>query len=57
MRAIILIIGLSIGTLCFAQGSPFGAYNPDNPFSEYNKIGGRFNPDNPFSEYNKIGGA
>ena len=30
--------------------SPFGSLNPNNPFSEVSSPFGAFNPDNPFSE-------
>ena len=38
-------------------GSVFGAYNPCNPFSEYNLPNGTLNPDNPFSEVTSPFGA
>jgi len=38
-------------------GGIFGRFNPNNPFSEYNKINGKYNPNNPFSEYKKINGT
>ena len=53
---LISLIGLIIITAASAE-SPFGALNPNNPFSEVSSPFGSLNPDNPFSEVSSPFGA
>ena len=47
---IIVFIGFMTSLSAVKSENPFGALNPNNPFSEVSSPFGSLNPNNPFSE-------
>ena len=48
---------LALALVTSTSYAQFGPLDPNNPFSEYNRIDGRLNPNNPFSEFNRLDGS